>query len=93
MKHERYLFATTDHEVIYKSDKEMHGHLGLHDQLPKGKEFPVVPPKGKIYINKKLTRKRRKQIAKHERYENYLMKKYGFSYQKAHRMAQKWERH
>ena len=88
---ERTKFAKP--ELVLKSDKEMHGHLGLHDRLPKGKEFPVVPPKGKIFVNKKLSPKRRKQIAKHERYENYLMRTKGMTYQQAHKLAQKWEKH
>lgn len=76
-----------------KSDKLMKGHLGLHDALPKGKEFPNVPPVGEIWVHKKLSERRRCQVAKHERFENYLMRKKHMNYEKAHKMAEKWEKY
>ncbi|MCJ7572348.1 MAG: hypothetical protein MUO82_10830 [Candidatus Thermoplasmatota archaeon] len=79
-------------KVIIKNNKEMRDHLGLHDKLPKGKTFPIIPPKGYIWINKKLTKKRRKQIIKHEKFENYLMKHKHMGYKKAHKISQKWEK-
>lgn len=78
--------------VSIKSNKLMKGNLGLHDALPK-KDFGVVPPKGEVWINSKLTKERQKQIVKHERFENYMMRKKNLSYEEAHKIAQKWEKH
>lgn len=79
--------------IFVKSNKLMKGNLGLHDALPKGSDFPVVPPKGEIWINEKLPEWRRKQVVKHEKFENYLMLRKGLKYKEAHKMAQKWEKH
>jgi len=51
--------------VFVKSNKLMKGNLGLHDALPKGDKFPIVPPKGEIWVNEKLPVQRRKQVIKH----------------------------
>lgn len=80
-------------QVVYvKSNKLMKGNLGLHCALPK-KEFDVVPPKGEIWVNSKLSKERRKQIIKHEKFENYIMRKEHLNYKKAHKMAEQWEKH
>jgi hypothetical protein len=70
----------------------MKGNLGLHDALPIS-EFKIVPPKGEIWINEKLKQQERKQVVKHEKFENYLMTKKGLTYSRAHKIAQKWEKH
>lgn len=79
--------------VSVKSNRLMKGNLGLHDALPKGKQFPNVPPKGEIWVHEKLSKERCKQIVKHERFENYLMREKNMSYERAHKLAQKWEKH
>lgn len=92
MKNERTAFTESKDTVVEKSDAEMHGHLGLHDDLPQGKEFPVVPPDGQIWVNKKLSKPRKKQVVKHERLENYLMRTRHMPYKKAHAIAEKWDK-
>jgi len=87
MRRERDQFIVKE-----KSDGEMRGHLGLHDDLPPGKEFPVVPPDGEIWVNDKLPKARQRQIVKHEKLENYLMREKHMSYKQAHKVAQKWEK-
>lgn len=79
--------------VFVKSNKLMKGNLGLHDALPRSDKFPIVPPKGEIWVNEKLPVARRKQVIKHEKIENYLMIKKNLTYQKAHKIANKWEQH
>ena len=86
--------------VFLKSDKLMKGHLGLHDALPKS-DFPVVPPKGEIWVNEKLKKrqpnrpppeKRIKGVVIHEKFENYLMTEKGLRYKEAHERAKKFEK-
>ena len=77
--------------ICVKSNKLMKGNLGLHDALPQP-EFPKIP-KGQIWINKKLSKERRQKIIKHEKFENYMMRKKKMDYEKAHKIAQKWEKH
>jgi hypothetical protein len=48
MKNERTAFTESKDTVVEKSDAEMHGHLGLHDDLPQGNlrgaSSPPHPP-------------------------------------------------
>jgi hypothetical protein len=69
----------------------MKGNLGLHDALPQP-EFPDVP-KGQIWVNEKLSRRRMKQIVKHEKFENYMMKEKNMKYKDAHKIAEEWEKY
>lgn len=77
--------------VHVKSNKIMKGNLGLHDALPQP-EFPKIP-KSQVWINAKLSKERRHAIIKHERFENYMMRKKHLDYHAAHKIAQKWEKY
>lgn len=78
-------------KIRYVKSEKIEGFWGMNPLA--AKHFKIKGyPKDVIMINKNLSKVKRKEVERHERVEYFLMKNKKFSYKKADKIAEKFEK-
>lgn len=72
--------------------RNIRGYYGMNHEAGKELHIKHTPPEGTIYVQKDLKGRMLKRTIAHEKTESYLMKHDHLKYNKAHKIAMKFER-
>lgn len=72
--------------------KNVKGYYGMNHEAAKELNLKDIPPKNTIYVEKGLKGHMLKRTIAHEKEEAYQMSHNHLKYNKAHKVAMKWEK-